>query len=324
MRSRLLRLSVAAALLLFLASERSVFAGFPERSIKIILGFGAGGPTDIVARTMADALSKDLGQSVIVENQPGASGNIATGTVAKADPDGYTYLVGANPLAVNESLFPDFPFKFGRDIVAVAAIGTTATVLVTRPSLRVHTLADFAQAARAKRDAISYAAIGIGSTSHLAGVAFDQRAGSHMLAVEYHGVNEALKDLLGDHVDAWFATIPGVLGAIKAGQLTAIATTGPERAPALPDVPTVAESGYPGYDIRLWVGVFARSGVPPQTMGAIEQAIGRAMQSEETRTTLQRQGIAPSTMNRDEFTAFVTQDVARAKTIVAAFKANDP
>jgi tripartite-type tricarboxylate transporter receptor subunit TctC len=322
MRSRFAWLS-AAAFALLLASECVALAGFPERPIKIVLGFGAGGPTDIVARTLADALSKDFGQSVIVENQPGASGNIATETVGKADADGYTLLVGANPLAVNESLFPDFPYKFGKDIVAVSAIGTTATVLVVRPSLNIHNLGEFARAARAKRDGLSYAAIGIGSTSHLAGVAFDLQAGSHMLAVEYHGVNEALKDLLGGNVDAWFATIPGVLGPIKAGQLTALATTGPERAPSLPDVPTVAESGFPGYDVRLWVGVFARGGMAPQTLDVIEQAIGRAMKSDETQTALQRQGIAPSTMNRDEFTAFVTQEVARAKTIVAAFKAEE-
>jgi tripartite-type tricarboxylate transporter receptor subunit TctC len=322
MRSGPWRLS-AAAFVLILASEWIALAGFPERPIRIVLGFGAGGPTDIVARTLADALSRDLGQRVIVENQPGASGNIATQTIARANADGYTYLVGANPLAVNESLFPDFPFKFGKDIVAVAAIGTTATVLVVRPSLNVRNLAEFARAARAKRDGISYAAIGIGSTSHLAGVAFNLRTGSHMLAVEYHGVNEALKDLLGGNVDAWFATIPGVLGVIKAGQLTAIATTGPERPPSLPDVPTVAESGFPGYDIRLWVGVFARNGIPPQTLGVIEQAIGRAMKSDETRTALERQGIAPSTMNRDEFTAFVAQEVARAKTVVDAFKADE-
>jgi tripartite-type tricarboxylate transporter receptor subunit TctC len=321
MRSGFLWLS-AAAFVLLLAGEWTALAGFPERPIKIVLGFGAGGPTDIVARTLADALSKDLGQSVIVENQPGASGNIATQSVARADADGYTLLVGANPLAVNESLFPDFPYKFGKDIVAAAGIGTTATVLVVPPSLNVHNLAEFTQAARNKREGVSYAAIGIGSTSHLAGVAFDLQAGSHMLAVEYHGVNEALKDLLGGHVDAWFATIPGVFGAIKTGQLTAIATTGPERAPSLPDVPTLAESGYPGYDIRLWVGVFARAGMPPATLSVIEQAIGRAMTSDETRTALQRQGITPSTLSRDEFSAFVAQEVARAKTIVAAFQAD--
>jgi tripartite-type tricarboxylate transporter receptor subunit TctC len=314
-----LRLS-AAAFILLSAGEGVALAGFPERPIKIVLGFGAGGPTDIVARVLADALSKDLGQSVIVENQPGASGNIATQTVARAEPDGYTLLVGANPLAVNESLFPEFPFKFGRDIVAVAGVGTTATVLVVPPSLNLHSLAEFAQAARAKRDAISYAAIGVGSTSHLAGVAFGLRADSHMLAVEYHGVNEALKDLLGGHVDSWFATIPGVLGAIKTGQLTALATTGPERAPSLPDVPTVAEAGYPGYDVRLWVGLFARSDVPPQVLAVVEQAVGRAMKSDEIRTTLERQGIAPSAISREEFTAFVNGEVARAQTVVAAFK----
>lgn len=318
---RLLRASLAAAaLVLLVATTVGAQAGFPEKPIKFVLGFGAGGPTDIVARTLAEKLSSDLGQSVIVENKAGASGNLATEAVAAADADGYTYLIGANPLAVNEALFPDLPVRFGKDLVAVAAIGATANVLVVRPALNVHTLAEFVQYARLKPGGVTYATVGIGSTSHLAGVAFDLRAGIKMVPVAYHGGGDALKDLLGGNVDAWFATIPSVLGAVKDGSLVALATTGPERSSWLPDVPTVAEFGYPGYDIRLWVGLFARKGVPEEPLRAIERAVGRVMASNDTQASLERQGIAPLSMTRDQFTRFVNQEIERAKTLVATFK----
>jgi tripartite-type tricarboxylate transporter receptor subunit TctC len=245
-KAKLLHGPALSAFVVVLATATFAAGAFPEKPIKFILGFGTGGPTDVIARTLADKLSKDLGQNVIVENETGASGNIATQSVATAEADGYTYLIGANPLAVNESLFPDFPVRFGKDIVAVAAIGDTANVLVVRPSLNVHSFAEFVQRARAKPDGISYATIGIGSSSHLAGVAFDLRAGTKMLPVSYHGGGDALKDLLGGTVDAWFATLPSVLGAVRDGSLVALAATGPERSSWLPNVPTIAESGFPG------------------------------------------------------------------------------
>jgi tripartite-type tricarboxylate transporter receptor subunit TctC len=307
---KLLRTGLAQAVLgVVLAAATYAAAGFPERPIKFILGFGAGGPTDIAARLLADKLSNDLGQNVVVEYKIGASGNLATEAVVAADADGYTYLGGANPVAVNESLFPDLPVKFGKDLVAVAAIGATANVLVVRPALNVHSLADFVQYARAKSGGVSYATVGTGSTSHLAGVAFDMRAGTKMVPVAYHSGG-----------DAWFAVIPSVLGAVKDGSLVALATTGPQRSSWLPDIPTVSEAGYPGYDIRLWIGLFARKGVPEEPLRVIERAIARAMASSDTQAALEKQGITPSSMSRDEFTAFVGQEIARAKSLVATFK----
>jgi len=293
---------------------------FPDKPIRFILGFGTGGPTDVIARTLADQLTKELGQRVISENKTGASGNIATQAVASADADGYTYLVAATPLAVNHSLFPDFEVKFGKDLVAVAPIGANGNVLVVRPSLNVRTLAEFVARARAEPNAISYATVGIGSSSHLAGIAFDMRAGTMMLPVPYRGGGDALKDLLGGQVDTWFAPIPSVLGSVKAGQLVALATTGTQRETLLPAVPTMSESGFAGFNISLWVGIFAPKGVPAPVLQAIERAIARAMASKEMQTTLERQGITPLTMSRDEFGEFVMSEINRWKTVVAAFK----
>ena len=293
---------------------------FPNRPIRFILGFGTGGPTDIIARTLADQLAKDLGQNVIVENRTGASGNIATQAVAGADADGYTYLIAASPLAVNESLFPDLPVKFGRDIIAIAPIGATANVLVVRPSLNIRTLAEFATRARSQPDVISYATVGVGSSSHLAGVAFDLRAGTKMLPVSYRGGGEALKDLLGGQVDAWFAPVSSVLGVVQAGQLVAVATTGPQRVSRLPDVPTFVESGFSDFDVRLWVGVFARPDIPADALGKVEQAIARTMASQEMQKALETQGITPLTMSRAEFNTFVQHEIERWKVVVAALK----
>ena len=315
-------LAKAALALAFIAAPwtHSFAEDFPDRPIKFTLGFGTGGPTDIVARSLADQLAKDLGQRVIVENRTGASGNIATQAVASAEPDGYTYLIGASPLAVNESLFPDLPVKFGRDVAAIAPIGASANVLVVRPSLNIRTLAEFAARARSQPDAVSYATVGVGSSSHLAGVAFDLRAGTKMLPVSYRGGGEALKDLLAGQVDAWFAPISSVLGAVQAGQLVALATTGPQRVSRLPDVPTFAESGYSDFDVRLWVGVFARPDIPADAQGKIERAIARAMASPDMQKVLESQGITLLTMSRTEFTAFVMREIERWKIVVAALK----
>ena len=315
MKNAALALAITAAMWTGAQAET-----FPDKPIKFVLGFGTGGPTDVIARTLADQLSNDLGQKVIVENKTGASGNLATQAVASADADGYSYLIGASPLAVNESLFPDLPVKFGKDLIAVAPVGATANVLVVRPSLNVRTLADFVQRARTQPDAVSYATVGVGSSSHLAGVAFDLRAGTKMLPVAYRGGGEALKDLLGDRVDAWFAPIASVLGAVQAGQLVALASTGPQRVALLPDVPTLAESGFADFDIRLWVGVFARPEVPAAAMRVIEQAIMRAMTSKDMQAALERQGITPLSMNRAEFSAFVMREIERWQVVVAALK----
>jgi tripartite-type tricarboxylate transporter receptor subunit TctC len=293
---------------------------FPDRPIKLIVGFGAGGPTDILARTLADQLSDGLGAKVVVENKSGAAGNIATQFVASAEADGHTYLIGASPLAVNHTLFPDFPVKYGRDLTAVSPLGATANVLVVHPSLNIRTLADFVAHARARPGSISYATVGVGSSSHLAGVAFDLRAGTAMVPVNYRGGGEAAKDLLGGHIQAWFAPIPSVLEAIRTKQLVAVAATGPRRASWLPDVPTVAELGFDGFDVRLWVGVFAPSSVPDERLRVVETAIGRAIASRAMGEILETQGIAPLQMTRAEFDAFVVREIERWRPVVAALK----
>jgi tripartite-type tricarboxylate transporter receptor subunit TctC len=291
-----------------------------DRPIRLIVGFGAGGPTDILARALAEQLSDSLGRKVFVENRTGASGNIATQAAAAAEADGNTFLIGASPLAVNHSLFPDFPVKYGRDLVAVAPLGATANVLVVHPSLKIRTLAQFTDYARARPGAVSYAALGMGSSSHLAGVAFDLRTGTTMVPVNYRSGSEAARDLLGGHVQAWFASIPAVLELVRNGQLVGIATTGPERATWLPDVPTMSELGLAGFDVRLWVGLFAPGRTQEERIKIVEAAVTRALAAPTMKSTLEAQGIASLPLSRTEFDAFVIREIERWGAVVATLK----
>lgn len=318
MSSRRLALLVAATLLVASGARANDAS---ERTIRFLLGFGTGGPTDVVARTLAERVGKELNHKIVVENRVGAAGNLATQAVVAADADGLTYLIGATPLAVNEAMTPGFPVRFGRDLIAVAPIGANTNALVVRSALGVKTVAEFATRARAREEGFSYATLGVGSSSHLAGVAFDALAGSKMLPVAYRGGGDALKDLLGGHIDAWFAPVPSVLGSIQNGELVALATTGPQRAEQLPNVPTMIEQGFPGFDVRLWVGVFARPGVPPDALRTMEQAIARVMLDPDMLDTLRRQGITSMGMTRDEFGVFVTREIDRAKGLSAALMA---
>jgi tripartite-type tricarboxylate transporter receptor subunit TctC len=293
---------------------------YPDRPMRFVVGFGQGGPTDVVARVLADQLTQILKHNVYVENKPGASGNIATQTVATAQPDGYTFLIGASPVAVNRWLFPDFNFHLDRDFVALAPIGATANALVVHPALKVKNLHDLIVLDREKPDTITYATLGKGSSSHLAGVAFNLAAGTKLVAVPYRGNGEALQDLMGQHVKAWFATIPSVLGQINAGQLVALGTTGPERTSWLPNVPTISESGFAGYDVRLWVGVFAQAEVPKDRIARFGSAIENAMGTQKMQNTLEAQGITPMRMTRDAFAQFVRNETERWKDVVATMK----
>jgi tripartite-type tricarboxylate transporter receptor subunit TctC len=316
----LARLVLVVAAGLASVAPRATAEPLPDRPIRLVVGFGAGGPTDILARALAEQLSGSLGRKVIVENRTGASGNIATQAVATAEADGATLLIGASPLAVNHSLFPDFPVKYGRDLTAVAALGATTNVLVVHPSFNVRTLAQFTQHVKERPGAVSYAVIGMGSVAHLAGVAFDLRAGTSMVPVSYRGVGEAIRDLLGGHVQAWFATVPAVLEQVRAGQLVAIATTGPERTNWLPDVPTMSELGLSGYDVRLWVGLFAPAKVSAERMQLLDGAVTRAMALPSLKSTMDTQRIAPLQLNQVEFHEFVLREIDRWQVVVAALK----
>jgi tripartite-type tricarboxylate transporter receptor subunit TctC len=308
-------LRIGYALVALLLAVIAVRAGdYPNRPIKFITGFGPGGPTDLVARALTNEIATSLGQTIAVVNMVGATGDIATQAVANADADGYTFLVGASPLAMNEALHPGVP-KFDKDIVAVAGIGAAANVLVVRPSLKVRTLDELVRLARETPNGITCGTLGTSSNSNLAALEFAGHAGIRILPVAYHSVADATKDILAGNIDMRFGSIPESLGEIRSGNLVALATSGPTRSAWLPDVPTIAESGFPGFDVRTWIGVFARNGIPPDALHTIETAIAAALKSDSLKAALRSYDIAPLYMDRDEFTAFVRQDIVRAKTL---------
>ena len=309
--------SVTISIYALAAHGPSYAQQYPEKPIRIIVGFGQGGPTDVVARVLADQLSQKLTQRVYVENRPGASGNIATQALASGDADGYTYMVGASPFAINHSLFPDFPVKFETDVAAVRSIGATTNALVVNPRLKIAGLSEFIRFAKAGGpESVSYITLGQGSSSHLAGVEFDRLAGTKMLPVPYRGSGEALQDVVAGQVMAWFAPISSVGELVKAGKLNALGVTGPRRVAELPDVPTLDEAGLKGFDVRLWVGLFARTGIPKERLEVFERALSSATQTKTYISTLSMQGIEPMEMTRSEFGSFVRSEIARWKVVV--------
>ena len=284
---------------------------YPDGPIRLVIGFGQGGPTDVAARLLGDKMGASLGQTVFVENKPGASGNIATQTAAEADADGYTLLIGALPLAVNHSRFPDFPVQFGRDIVALAAIGATNNVLVVNPDVAAASVEEFAALAAIEPDTVSCGTFGKGSSSHLGMAEFETRAGVDLLEVPYTNNSETVNDILGGHINCWFAPVPSVASLVAAGDLRAIAVTGPERASTLPQTPTFAELGYEGFDVRLWVGLFGRADIAADRLDLLEQTAADVLATDDMQAELTRLGLDPLDFDRQGFTDFVNQEIDR-------------
>jgi tripartite-type tricarboxylate transporter receptor subunit TctC len=286
-------------------------APFPRQPIHIVVGFAAGGPTDILARVIGAKLGERLGQQVVVENRTGASGNIASEAVAHAANDGHTLLMAPLVFAVNESLFPGRRFEYGKDFMAVAPLAETANVLVVHPALDVTSVQGLIAVAKARPDEILYATAGKGTATHLAGELFGMMAGVKMTPVHYRGGGELVKDLLSGEVKVTFSTIPPVLDFIQQGRLRGIATTALHRDATLPELPTIAEAALPGYDVRLWLGLLAPAGTPSDAVNTIAMACAEALKSEDVKSVLAVQGFDPLTGTPAQFDAFVRSEIAK-------------
>jgi tripartite-type tricarboxylate transporter receptor subunit TctC len=284
---------------------------FPRQPIHIVVGFAAGGPTDILARVVGAKVGETLGQQVVIENRTGASGNIASEAVAHAPNDGHTLLMAPLVFAVNESLFPGRRFAYDKDFTAVAPLAETANVLVVHPSLDVTSVQGLIAAARARPGKILYATAGKGTATHLAGELFGMMAAVKMTPVHYRGGGDLVKDLLSGEIKVTFSTIPPVLDFIQKGTLRGIATTALHRDPALPDLATIAEAGLPGYDVRLWLGLLAPAGTPPEVVGKLSMACAEALKSEDVKSVLVAQGFDPLNGTPAAFDAFVRSEIAK-------------
>jgi tripartite-type tricarboxylate transporter receptor subunit TctC len=309
---------LAFALLLAAATSGAAQTPYPSKPVRMIVGFAAGGPSDIIARVIGAKLSETLGQQVVIENRGGAGGNLATEAATRAEPDGYTLILTPLSNAVNESLTKGFKYRFDEHFEPVGSLAETGLVLLVNPSLEVRNVSDLITMAKAKPGELLYASAGKGTATHLAAELFNTTAGTKMAPVHYKGGGETLKDLLSGQVRIMFSTIPPVLGFVRDGTLRGIATTAPRRDPALPDLPTIGESGLAGYDVRLWFGLAAPKGTPRAVIDRLATATRQALESEDTRQKLAGAGYATLPGTPEQFGAFYRSEVAKWAKVVEA------
>jgi len=307
--TRIFRRLAAAFLSLFALAACA--QDWPTKPVTILVPFAAGGTVDIVTRIVAQRLSVELGQPFVVDDHGGAAGTIATAAMARSAPDGYTLLVHHMGLVFNATLYRHLPYDTLKDIAPVASIGATPNVLVVNKDLPVKTVPEFIAFARAKPGAISYGSGGIGSAGHLPMELLQSSAHIEMLHVPYKGSGPALTDLMGGRIQAMLLTIPAVMPYIAGGQLRAIATSGAKRSPALPQLPTLAESGVPGFEYEPWYGLFAPAGTPQPVLDRIHDAINKVLHEPEVADKLAKQGLEVKPMTRDEFASTVRADVPK-------------
>jgi tripartite-type tricarboxylate transporter receptor subunit TctC len=291
-------------------------APYPNKPIRIVVGYAAGGPTDIVARVIAAKLGNILGQRVYVENQAGGSGNIATDAVARAPADGYTLLLATLPNAVNESLYKTLRSKFEKDFVPIGALAETSFVLVVHPSLGVKNVSELIALAKSKPGDLMYASAGKGTGGHLAAQLFSMAAGVKMIPVHYKGGGDSIKDLLSGEMKMMFSSIPPVLGFVQDGKLLGLATSGPKRDAALPALPTIAESGVAGFDVRLWFGLIAPAGTPREAVDRLSAALQQALTSDEVKTAFAAQSYQATIGTPEQFGTFFRSEVEKWKKVV--------
>ena len=307
----------ALLLAVALAAATSAFAqGYPSRPVKILVAFTAGGTTDIMARSLAQRLSEKYKQPFVVENRPGAGGNIGTEAAVRAAPDGYTLIVNSvGPMAVNPTLYKSLGYDPLTDLVPVAQISDVPNVLVVHPSLGVKEVAQLVVHGKANSGKLNYASTGIGTSSHLSGYMLAARAGFEATHIPYKGA-EALKDLLAGRVQFMFATIPSVIQHIKAGNLVAIAVTSRERSRSMPEVPTVAESGFPGFEAGSWFGLFAPRGTPPAIIAELNRATNEFISERAVQARMIEEGADPAGGTPEQFGAFVRREFEKWRVVV--------
>jgi tripartite-type tricarboxylate transporter receptor subunit TctC len=310
-RLSLLLLCIAAPL-------AATAADYPSRAIRMVVPFAPGGGTDVLGRIIAQRLSDQWGQPVVVENQPGASGGIGTRTVAKAEPDGYTLLMASTGalMAASAALAPEGEFDVNKFFAPITAVAAPPYLLVINPSVKANSVAELIALGREKPKAPSFGSSGIGAASHLSGALFEKDAKIEMLHVPYKGTGPAVTDLLGGRIDMMFSPSTTVQAHVAAGQLKALATTGAERSKFFHDVPTVAESGLPGYQSVGWFGLLAPAHTPREIVDKLNKAVVSIMAEMAVVEHMAKLGAEPEPQTPDEFGRYINADVAKWSALV--------
>lgn len=289
---------------------------YPERPIRIVVPFAPGGGTDVVSRTLAQAMAKDLGVAVVVENKPGAGTIIGTQAVAASAPDGHTLLMGTFSHAVNSSLNANLPYDPHRDFAAVAMIARSFNLVVVNPKSSIRSIADLIAVAKASPDRLSYGTFGVGTSAHLAGELFKDMAKLNLTAVPYKGAAPAITDLIGGQIDVIFTTVASAAALVESGQLRAIAVTSAERSPAFPELPTVSEAGVPGYAAESWYGLFAPAGTPADIIDRLNKSAALAVESEAFKRLGANEGLAMIARPPEELDRYVRGEEARWRRVI--------
>lgn len=290
---------------------------YPAKPVKLVIPYPPGGGTDITGRAMAQKLSEVLGQSVVIENKPGATGMIGAASVAKSPPDGYTVLFGAaSEMAINASLFKNMTYDPRTDFEPVTLVASFPLVFIA-PATTTQSLKELIEAARVKPDSVSYGSIGSGSPQHLAAELLSSMAKARFLHIPYKGSGPLVQDAVGGHVDMAVSSVPPAVPLVRAGKLRALAVTSSARSEALPDVPTMAELGFPGYEFNTWVGVAVPKGTPKDVVDRLRDAMVAALGAVEVQGTLRDQGAVPAGTTAEQFRQFVHDEVAKSDRIVS-------
>ena len=311
----------AALTLIVLAPPLSSAAAqnYPDHTVKIIVPFGAGGPADVFSRQLAQALQDSLKETFVVEDRPGAGSIIGTNEVAKAAPDGYTLLTMSNTHTVNESLKTDKPFQLMRDFVPVAAINYSDLVMVIHPSVQAKNLKEFIALAKKEPGKLNYGSSGPGTPYHMAAELFKSMTGTDMVHVPHKASGEMRNAVIGGHVQMAFDAITTMATNVKAGQVRALGTSSTKRTQVLPDVPTIAEAGVPGYESTIWLGIMAPKGTPKAVVDKLNAEINKAINKPDLLAAWAKQGAAPLVMKPAEFEAYLHKDIEKwAKVVKSA------
>lgn len=303
--------ALAACAAWHLAAPAAAASDFPVRPIKFIVPYAAGGTTDLVARTLSEHMSKTLGQPVVVENRGGAGGNIGMDQVARAAPDGYTVGMGAiSTNALNPHLYKNMPFDPRRDFTAIGMLGHSTIVLETHPAFGPRTVAELVAHAK-QHPGLTYATAGAGTSMHLAGVLFAQMSQTQLTHVPYKGSAPLVADLMAGHIQLAFDNLPASLPHIQAGKLRPLAVAGAQRSPALPDVPTLAEAGLPGYVVEPWFGLFGPAKLPEAVQHRLSEALRQALADSAIQAKLQAAGFSPRASSPAELADLAAREYER-------------
>jgi tripartite-type tricarboxylate transporter receptor subunit TctC len=289
---------------------------YPARPIRLVVPFPPGGPTDVLARIVATRLGERLGQPVVIDNKPGASGMIGADMVAKAAPDGYTLLANASIHIINPSLYPKSSYDAIADFSPIGNLADVPLVLAVNPKVAARSLPELVALAKSSKTSLAFASAGNATSQHLSGEAFKIAAGIDMLHVPYKGSAPALTDLIGGQVQLMFDSLPSAMPHLKAGTIRPLAVTTPKRSAALPDVPTVAESGYPDFAISTWYGIWAPAGTPPVVVQRLSREIAAIVRIPEVRQQFSGLGAEPVGNTPEEFAAFTKAELAKWAGIV--------